>query len=435
MLHAERLDATRDKPGLSRLMADAAEPLPCFDDPAFGRMFDRYADRRVVMLGEATHGTSEFYQARAAITRHLIAEHGFRLVAVEADWPDAAAIDRQVRRREAPERQAAPAFQRFPTWMWRNTDFAAFVGWLRHRNERRALADRAGFYGLDLYNMNGSIAAVLAYLDGISPEAAHAARERYGCLTPWQQDPAFYGEAALHGSFETCEEEVVRQCRDLLSRQLEYSAVDSDSFLDAAQNARLIAAAEKYYRVMYYAGGESWNLRDAHMFETLMHLLDFKGADAKAVVWAHNSHIGDARYTDMGTRRHEHNLGQLARQRLGDQVALVGFGTHTGTVAAATHWDGEVEFKRVQPSRPDSCERLCHDTGVPRFLLDLHAAGRDALHQGLMEPRLQRYIGVIYRPETERWSHYAESSLARQYDAFVWFDETSAVTPLAAPHG
>ncbi|HEY9067253.1 MAG TPA: protein-L-isoaspartate(D-aspartate) O-methyltransferase [Burkholderiaceae bacterium] len=420
---------------LSQMLATAAQPLPELDDAAFGRLFDRLAGRRIVMLGEASHGTSEFYRARAAISRHLIAHHGFDIVAVEADWPDAAALDRHVRQRPAREQPRTPPFRRFPTWMWRNAEFAEFIAWMRQHNEGVASADaRAGFYGLDLYNMSGSIEAVLAYLTRVDPQAARIAKERYGCLTPWQHDPATYGRAALHAGYAQCEQAVIAQCRELLARDLDDAAGDRDSFLDASQNARLIAAAERYYRVMYYGGATSWNLRDSHMFETLEHLLAFKGPRAKAIVWAHNSHIGDARHTEMGLLRDEHNIGQLARQRFGEQVALVGFGTHTGTVAAASDWDGEMEVKRVRPSRADSYERVFHEAGQPRCLLDLHDdRDGDALRQRLLAPRLQRYIGVIYRPETERWSHYAESSLPQQYDAFVWFDETRAVTPLAPP--
>ena len=284
---------------LPEMIAQAAEPLPAFDDPAFGRLFERFADRRVVLLGEASHGTSEFYQARAAITRHLIAEHGFTVLAVEADWPDAATIDRYVRDRPAIG-QTEPPFQRFPTWMWRNTEAAALMDWMRDHNDSIRDLDRsAGFYGLDLYNMSSSIATVLAYLDEVDPDAAAIARERYGCLTPWQKEPSTYGRAVLTAGYRTCEQAVIKQCQDLLKRRLGYAVQGDDNFLDAAQNARLVAAAERYFRVMYYGGPESWNLRDTHMFETLEHLLEARGADAKAIVWAHNSHIGDARYTDM----------------------------------------------------------------------------------------------------------------------------------------
>jgi protein-L-isoaspartate(D-aspartate) O-methyltransferase len=417
----------RTVPGM---IAEAADALPDLDDPAFGELFDRFGDRRVVLLGEASHGTSEFYRARAAITRRLIERHGFTIVAVEADWPDAAVINRYVRGLPQSE-TAEPPFQRFPTWMWRNTDVADFIRRLRQHND--AVSDsrsRAGFYGLDLYNMSASIAAVLSYLDDVDPEAAAIARERYGCLTPWQHEPATYGRAVLSPAYRTCEDAVVRQCRELLAKKLDYATGEGDEFLDATQNARLIASAEHYYRIMYYGGAETWNLRDGHMFETLDQLLKAKGPDAKAVVWAHNSHIGDARQTGMGRSRDELNLGQLCRERFGEAAALIGFGTHTGTVAAATDWDGEMEVQNVRPSRSDSVERWCHDSAKSRFLLDF---GKDAtLDLALAEPRLERFIGVIYRPETELMSHYVEASLSRQFDAYVWFDTTHAVTPLPA---
>ena len=433
-----RRAATNHVPGQSRgqtlpgMIAGAAEPLPDFDDPSFGRLFDRFAEARVVLLGEASHGTSEFYRARAAITRRLIEEHGYTIVAVEADWPDAAAVDRYVRHRPA-QSGGERAFQRFPTWMWRNTDVNAFVDWMRSHNESVADLDRrAGFYGLDIYNMSGSIAAVLEYLDKVDPKAAAVARERYGCLTPWQREPSTYGRAVLTEGYRKCEQVVIEQCQELLKKRLEYTHHDGESFLDAAQNARLVASAERYYRIMYYGGAESWNLRDTHMFETLGHLLEARGPKSKAVVWAHNSHIGDARYTEMGVVREELNIGQLCREHFGDQAVLIGFGTHTGTVAAATDWGRDMEIKRVRPSHRDSYERLCHDAGVPRFLLDL---GRhEALRRRLLEPRMERFIGVIYRPDTELMSHYADASLPQQFDAFVWFDETSAVTPIGPEH-
>jgi protein-L-isoaspartate(D-aspartate) O-methyltransferase len=413
---------------LPQMIAAAAEELPDFDDPVFGEMFDRFGERRIVLLGEASHGTSEFYRARAAITRRLVEKFDFTIVAVEADWPDAASIDRAVRLR--PERSDAESpFQRFPTWMWRNTDVLTFLQSLRSWNESRPdQKDHAGFYGLDIYNMSDSIAAVLRYLDKVDPRSAAVARERYGCLTPWQNDPATYGRAVLSENYQKCEAGVIAQCRDLLSRRLAYSAKDGDDFLDAAQSARLIASAEKYYRIMYYGGSESWNLRDRHMFETLEHVLAARGAGAKAVVWAHNSHIGDARHTEMGQRRDELNIGQLCRERFGDEAALIGFGTHSGSVACASEWGGPMEIKRIRESHPRSFEALCHEAGHKRFLLDM-AADR-ALSAQLDAPRLERFIGVIYRPETEIASHYAEASLSRQFDAYVWFDMTTPVTPL-----
>jgi protein-L-isoaspartate(D-aspartate) O-methyltransferase len=417
---------TRD---ISRLIAVSAERLPDLESAEFGKLFDRFASRRLVLLGEASHGTSDFYRARAAITRHLIERHGFNLVAVEADWPDAAAIDRYVKNHPARQGEDAP-FQRFPAWMWRNTDVLAFVEWLRLRNSQASVP--CSFYGLDIYNMRGSIAAVLGYLDMVDPEAAAVARERYACLTPWQRDPATYGRAVLTSGYRKCEEAVIRQCRALLEKEFSYAARDRDEFLDAAQNARLVAAAERYYRIMYYGGAAAWNMRDTHMFETLEHLLAWHGESAKAVVWAHNSHIGDARETEMGQLRDELNIGQLVRQRWPDETALIGMGTHAGTVAAASDWDGAMQIMAVNPSLGDSFERLCHDAALPRFLLDF---SRDrALAKRLSTSRLERFIGVIYRPDTELQSHYAGASLSRQFDAFLWFDQTEAVTEIGPEH-
>jgi len=409
-------------------IAAASEPLPPLDDPAFGTAIDRFADARVVLLGEASHGTSEFYRARAALTRRLIEYHGFTIVAVEADWPDAAAINRHVRGQPARPDLGTP-FQRFPTWMWRNTDINAFVAWLREHNRGKADGVQAGFYGLDLYNLAGSTRAVIDYLDRVDPEAAATARERYGCLTPWRDDPARYGARAMRQGYAECEDAVIEMLLDVFGMSQDAAGADDEAFLNAAQNARLVADAEAYHRVMYHGSAESWNLRDRHMFDTLDLLLSSKDGTAKAVVWAHNSHLGDARATDMRRTREELNLGQLCREAYGDEVALIGFGTHTGTVAAATDWDGPMEVKPVNPSRPESYERLCHDSGVPRFLLDLREGRMPEARAALMRERLERFIGVIYRPDTERWSHYAEATLPQQFDGWFWFDETSAVTP------
>lgn len=413
-------------PGLPALIRRESIALPDIDDPAFAAEFDRFATARVVLLGESSHGTSEFYRARAAITRRLVERHGFRIVAAEADWPDAASLDRYVRDRPPPD-HAEPPFRRFPTWMWRNAEVEAFIESLRTWNRAQEPARRAGFYGLDLYNLSASIRAVLDYLDRVDPEAASVARRRYGCLTPWAREPAGYGRMALSAGYPVCESAVLEILHDLQARQSQYAAADEDRFLDAESNARLVKNAEAYYRAMYYGGAESWNRRDTHMFETLCGLLDAKGPGAKAVVWAHNSHIGDASHTEMGQVRGELNIGQLCRQRFGTGAALIGFGTHTGTVACASDWDEPMELKRVNPSLDGSIERLMHDSGAGRFLLDLR---NGPLREALAEPRLERFIGVIYRPDTERWSHYAEASLAPQFDGFVWFDDTRAVTPL-----
>ncbi|MBV8185901.1 MAG: protein-L-isoaspartate(D-aspartate) O-methyltransferase [Alphaproteobacteria bacterium] len=426
-------DEARDRParptplGLPQLVRAGEQALPDLGDPEFGGLFDRYGDRKVVLLGEASHGTSEFYRARAAITRRLIERHGFSFVAVEADWPEAAGIDRYVR--HLPTRSGTPiALHRFPTWLWRNTDVAAFADWLRRHNATLPAERRAAFFGLDIYSPSDSIAAVLAYLDKVDPAAAKVARERYGCLTPWQHDPTVYGRAVLSERYRECEAEMVANLQDLLGKRLQYAARDGEQFFDAAQNARLVASAARYYRALYYGNAESWNLRDRHMFDTLTRLFEHRGSAAKGVVWAHNSHIGDARFTDMGRVRGELNLGELVRRRFADDAALIGFGTHSGTVAAASDWDGPMEVKEVRPSRVDSVERQFHDAGVPQAVLYLDTPGE--LRRRLRAPRLERFIGVIYRPESELQSHYAEVELPGQFDAFVWFDRTTAVTPL-----
>ncbi|HZX75913.1 MAG TPA: protein-L-isoaspartate(D-aspartate) O-methyltransferase [Lysobacter sp.] len=412
----------------SELIALSAHALPMPEDDAFADAFDRFAQARIVLLGESSHGTSEFYRARAAITRRLVERHGFNLIAVEADWPDAAIINRHVR--HLPRKPHPPAFARFPQWMWRNEEVASLIAWMRRHNEGREPSQQVGFYGLDIYSLGASIEAVLRYLDEVDPDAAAVARERYGCLTPWQQSPAVYGRAALRAGYAICEEAVVRQCRELLDKRLgELDGMASDH-LDAAQNARLVASAERYYRVMYYGGAESWNLRDSHMADTLDQLLQAHGPQSKAIVWAHNSHIGDARHTDMGRARGEHNIGQLCRERHPDQTALIGFGTHAGTVAAADDWDEPMQVMTVRPSRNGSFEQLCQQSGIERFMLDLREGTDEALRRRLSEPMLERYIGVIYRPDTELQSHYAQSAPAQQFDAWVWFERTRAVSPI-----
>jgi erythromycin esterase-like protein len=416
------------------LVREHGEPLPPLSDrQTFGAMFDRFADAKVVLLGEATHGTSEFYQARAAITQRLIEEHGFTIVAVEADWPDAARIDAYVRHRSIPEADDA-AFERFPTWMWRNEEVADFVNWMRDFNKNRPEYERAEFRGLDVYSLNSSIRAVLDYLDEVDPENAEEARARYGCLSPWQADPAQYGRAVKTGRKKPCDQALLAQLQDLLRKRLEYPRTEgSEEFFDAVQNAKIVHAAEHYYRIMYEGATESWNLRDRHMFDTLQSLLARRDR-AKAVVWAHNSHIGNAAATAMGWQG-EFNIGELCRKAYRDEAALVGFGTDRGTVAAASDWDGPMEVKDVRPARPDSHERVFRDTGLQAFLTDWRESSRRDLKDALSGSRLERAIGVIYRPETELYSHYFEAVLADQFDAYLWFEETKAVKPLTRGHG
>jgi protein-L-isoaspartate(D-aspartate) O-methyltransferase len=416
--------------GARAIVRESAEPFGDIRAAELGPLVERIGNARVVLLGEATHGTSEFYRMRARITRELVERHGFTIVAVEADWPDAATIDEWVRQ-AIPAPSGREAFARFPTWMWRNREVGEFVEWLRERNLSRPEESRTGFYGLDLYSLHSSIDRVLRYLDDIDPAAARVARQRYGCLSPWETDPAAYGRMVLSGRYRACEPEVVAMLRDLMARRLEYLSRDGTRFLDAVQNARLVANAEQYYRAMYYGGTASWNLRDTHMFDTLRLLLAHHGPDSRAVVWAHNSHLGDASATEMGARG-ELNLGQLCREGFGAGSFHVGFGTHTGTVAAASEWGGEMEIMDVRPSHERSYERVSHDSGVEAFFLHLREPRREALLEELLAPRLERAIGVIYRPEAELASHYFQAVLPRQFDEWIWFDQTAAVTPLAA---
>jgi protein-L-isoaspartate(D-aspartate) O-methyltransferase len=413
---------------LVRKLAGAAESFPSIEKADLGPLLERIGSARIVLLGEATHGTSEFYRMRARITRDLIIQKGFRFVAVEADWPDAARVDHYVRHIDYSPSEWT-AFARFPTWMWRNIEVRDFVSWLRNYNAAMEKDKRVAFHGLDLYSLYDSIRSVLSYLDEVDPESAKVARERYGCLTPWQRDPATYGRAALTGSYPTCESDVARVLTDLLAKRRTYAEHDSERFLDAEQNARLIANAERYYRIMYYGSRASWNLRDSHMFETLKNLLGFYGSDSKAVVWAHNSHVGNAAATEM-TARGEYNIGQLCRREFGGQAYLTGFGTYSGTVAAASEWDGPMEIKKVRPALPGSYEQLCHATKLARFMLGLRGRAELCGPSDLGKERLERAIGVIYRPETELASHYFQANLPRQFDEYVWFDDTSAVTPL-----
>ncbi|KAJ5106643.1 hypothetical protein N7456_003318 [Penicillium angulare] len=427
---------------LQELFNRAIEPLPAIEDRSFSSYFDDYGDRQIVLLGDGSHGTSEFYRARAEITKRFIEKHGFTMIAVEADWPDAEAIDRYVRMRPGPKAQIGGTakgfepFNRFPTWMWRNREMQELVEWMRNWNSDLPPERRVGFYGLDLYSMGTSIRAVIEYLDRVNPETGKEARKRYGCLDPWVEDPTSYGLAVLQG-MEDCEADVMQILRNLLENRLEYvteGVRDHDEYHSGKQNAYLVRDAEKYYKAMYWSYASSWTLRDTHMFESLNRLMQHRPPPAhKAIVWAHNSHVGDARYTSMGMRRSELNIGQVCREKFGrENVAILGCGTHTGTVAAAHEWDEDMQIMDVRPSRDDSWEMIAHNSGIPSFLLDLRRGYIDtALYTALArERRLQRFIGVIYRPETERASHYSQALLHQQFDGYVWFDRTEAVMPL-----
>ena len=417
---------------LPDVVGDSAEAFDDIESADLDALLDRIGDARLVLLGEASHGTSEFYRMRARITRELIERKGFDFVAAEADWPDAAELDAYVRHHPK-ERPHKKPFQRFPRWMWANTDVLEFIHWLREFNEPHSKGspeELVGFHGMDLYSMHASMEAVIHYLEDVDPEAAEVARDRYGCLAPWQNDPVLYGRAVLSGRFDECENEVMAMLRDLLEARMSYIRRDGNRFVDAIQNARLVANAERYYKSMYRGSVSSWNLRDQHMFETLELLLSVYGEGSKGIVWAHNSHLGDAAHTEMGERG-EHNVGQLCREEFGDDAYLVGFGTHTGTVAAASDWDEPMQVMEVQPSHPRSYERVAHESGVERFFLPLRSPDDPEVRKRLEEKRLERAIGVIYRPRTELQSHYFRASLPNQFDEWIWFDESEAVTPIS----
>lgn len=390
---------------------------------------------RFALLGEASHGTREFYRERIRITQRLIAEQGFSAVAVEADWPDAWRVNRYVRGlSDDPDADSAlSGFRRFPAWMWRNTEVRDFVEWLRDYNATRGSHAQVGFYGIDLYSLFTSMQAVLAFLDGTDPEAARRARARYACFDHAREDSQAYGYGASYGLTPSCEDEAVQQLRELNKIALTLQTtrgLERDEAFFAQQNARLVRNAEEYYRTMFRGRVSSWNLRDGHMVETLQaldrHLTDL-GTVPRFAVWAHNSHLGDASATEMGDMG-EWNVGQLVRDRYGADAVLVGFSTHHGTVTAATDWDDPPHRKRVRPGLEGSWEDVLHQAGTDRFLLRLRD---DEEVRRLAGPiRLQRAIGVIYRPETERQSHYFETRLADQFDALIHIDETSALEPL-----
>jgi erythromycin esterase-like protein len=438
LLQRQTMPSAADDTLLASLRREAA-PLRDLQD--LDRLLELIGDARLVLLGEATHGTQEFYRLRAELTRRLVRERGFDAVAVEADWPAALRASRYVQGAsdDAGADAALAGFERFPRWMWRNEEVVSLLEWLREHNESMAEpARRVGFHGLDLYSLRESMHEVLQYLDRADPEAAQRARVRYACFDHLALDPQAYGHAVSFGLREDCEHEVVAQLSELLrsaERHLRHDgAAEADELFYAQQNARVVRNAETYYRTMFSGRTDSWNVRDQHMASTLRalssHLSQQRGRPARIVVWAHNSHLGDARATEVA-REGQLNLGQLVREQADDpsECFLLGFTTHTGRVAAADDWDAPVQHKRVLPSRPDSVEHLLHRAGLGRFVLPLRQASTE-LRGGLLEPRLERAIGVIYRPDTERWSHYFEASLAAQFDAVVHLDVTRAVQPI-----
>jgi erythromycin esterase-like protein len=422
--------------GVASLIRENLHPLTGASSD-YDPLIQQIGEARFVLIGEASHGTHEFYRERAQITKRLIQERGFTAVAVEADWPDAYRVNRYVQgeREDAEAVESLAGFKRFPIWMWRNADVLDFIGWLRSHNDALSFGvNKVGFYGLDLYSLHSSIEAVLGYLAKVDPEAAKRARYRYSCFDHFGENTQAYGYAASFDLTESCENEVVSQLVELRKRVADYASRDgrvaADDFFFAEQNARLVKNAEEYYRSMFRGSVSSWNVRDRHMAETLESLsthLAMVGQQAKVVVWEHNSHLGDARATEMG-QRGELNVGQLVRERHGSSSVLIGFSTYTGTVTAASDWNAPAERKRVRSALKDSYESLFHEVGIPRFQISLRE--RSPLKSTLKEPRLERAIGVIYRPETERQSHYFYARLADQFDALMHFDETRAVEPL-----
>jgi len=421
---------------LSHSIRQVAHPLTGIAQD-FDPLLEWIGDSQFVLIGEATHGTHEFYEQRAEITKRLIQERGFTAVAVEADFPDAYRVNRFVRgnSEDLSAEESLRGFHRFPTWMWRNTDVVNFVAWLRQYNDSLASSQsKVGFYGLDLYSMYSSMEEVLKYLDRTDSEAAQRARYRYSCFEQFEEDAQSYGYVASFGLEQSCEDEVVNQLHDLQRRTAEFLQQDGrvaeEEFFYAEQNARLVKNAEEYYRTMFRGRVSSWNLRDRHMAETLDQLVNHlqkQGTQPRIVIWEHNSHLGDARATDMG-RAGEWNVGQLVRERYGCDAYLIGFTTYTGTVTAASNWDEPAQLKQVRPALCGSYEALFHDTGMPQFLLNLRS--QNPAIDNLRSHRLERAIGVVYRPDTERASHYFNASLPEQFDAVIHIDNSRALEPL-----
>ncbi|SFN29783.1 Erythromycin esterase homolog [Nitrosospira briensis] len=431
---------------LINTLEGAAQPLKqagTGHDVLIHAIREQVKGKQFVLIGEASHGTAEFYRIRAEVSQHLIVEEGFDAVAVEADWPDAYRVNRFVSgRSDDTEADAALSdFERFPTWMWRNTEVLAFVAWLRNYNEEtgryKGQQESVGFYGLDLYSMTTSMEAVLAYLDKIDPQEAAVARARYGCFGQFISNPQAYGYAIASGRWDSCEQEVITQLMQLQRKARLYMEKDGvfagNEYFSAQQNAELVKNAEEYYRAMFRGRPNTWNLRDRHMFETLEklsgHLGSRLGREARIIVWAHNSHLGNAAATEMG-QRGEINIGQLVTEKYADKALRIGFSTSRGKVTAATDWDGPAETKTVRDPLPGSYEEIFSQLEKKRFFFYLRGVGEAVDMLG--ERRLQRAIGVIYRPETERISHYFYATLPRQFDFMIHIDKTEAVQPLPA---
>jgi erythromycin esterase-like protein len=425
-------EAQPDRRALSAGLARIARPLASSRD--VDPLIDAIGDARFVLLGEASHGTSEFYTWRTEISRRLIEQHGFSFIAVEGDWPDCYQVNRYVKGRSATATSAFDvlhAFERWPTWMWANREVVELVEWIRERNRGKAEERKAGFFGLDVYSLWDSMRAVTQYLERVDPELAATARRAYNCFEPYAEDVQDYARAtALVPT--SCEDEAVSVLRELRTRAPAFKEDGREGYFNAEQNALVARNAELYYRTMVRGGPASWNVRDRHMVETLDRLMQHHGPEARAIVWEHNTHIGDARFTDMA-RAGMVNVGQLVRQaHEREGVMLVGFGTHRGTVIAADEWGEPMERMPVPAARHDSFEDIMHDADVGDALLLFNGAD-DGGVPGLDEPIGHRAIGVVYDPGAERWGNYVPTIMPRRYDAFVYIDQTRAVDPLHMP--
>lgn len=413
-------------------------PLLMNDESSYTSLLESIDDARMVLIGEATHGTQEFYQIRAEITRQLILKKGFMAVAIEGDWPDAYQVNRYLKGigdQNNPE-LALKSFSRFPTWMWRNTTVLSFLLWMRSHNEKiSSINKKVGFYGLDLYSLHTSMQSVIEYLQKVDPNAAKRAVERYACFDHLGFTPETYGYLTSTGIKEPCIKKAVEQLLDLQQNAFSLMSKDGipaeEEYFYATQNARLVKNAEIYYRAHFEGRVSSWNIRDTHMAETLNilsnHLEKSYKKPAKIIVWAHNSHVGDARATEMNEQG-EINIGQLIREEYGEESYLIGFSTYQGFVTAASKWDGKAHHKTVTPALQSSYEELFHHVKHNNFILNLE--NDKELEHYLHFPRLQRAIGVIYRPDTERMSHYFFSRLPYQFDTIIHIDQTTAVEPL-----
>jgi erythromycin esterase-like protein len=391
-------------------------------------LMEKIGDARIVMLGEASHGTHEYYIWRARLSKRLIEEKGFNFIAVEGDWPDCYRVNRYVKNlsgsgSSAPE--VLQCFNRWPTWMWANWEIVSLVEWMHKHNRNKPLNERAGFYGLDVYSLWESLDELKKYLVHKDPETYQVAENAFKCFEPYSPEGQAYARASYRSPI-SCEDEVI----DLLSevrRKMPLYNTDPEAVFNAEQNAMVTADAEKYYRTMVRGNALSWNVRDQHMYDTLDRLLKFHGKGAKAIVWEHNTHIGDARATDM--REEEmFNIGELARKGYGDKdTFLIGFGSFSGEVVAARKWSGEMQRMPLPAAEKNSWEDILHKTGIDNMLLlsdDL--AGISPFRS----PVKHRAVGVVYHPELERMGNYVPSVIPERYDAFMYIDKTKGVHPL-----